>query len=69
MDHRVHENNDVIIQRIYQNTTGFHSDDDANDLHNDVAFKSALDKNTLASRSKISRVNTQLDKENVEQFQ
>lgn len=65
----MHENNDVIIQRIYQNTTGFHSDDDANDLHNDVAFKSALDKNTLASLSKISRVNTQLDKENVEQFQ
>lgn len=65
----MHENNDVIIQRIYQNTTGFHSDDDANDLHNDVAFKSALDKNTLASQLKISRVNTQLDKGNVEQFQ
>ena len=66
MDHRVHENNDVIIQRIYQNTTGFHADDDANDLRNDVAFKLALDKNTLASRSIISRVNNQLDKENVE---
>lgn len=47
-------------------TTGFHADNDANDLRNDVAFKLTLDKNTLASRSKISRVNTQLDKENVE---
>ena len=69
IDHRKHENEDVIIQRIYQNTLGYHADNDANDLKYDEAFKIVLEKESIASQPTISRTNSKLDKENVKQFQ
>ncbi|MCF8009140.1 MAG: transposase, partial [Halanaerobiales bacterium] len=58
IDHRIHKNEDVILQRIYQNAAGYHADSDANDLRYDNIFQTVLNKDILASQSTISRVNT-----------
>ncbi len=69
IDHRKHKNEDVIIQRIYQNTLGYHADNDADDLKYDEALKLVLEKEDIASQPTISRANNQISKENVKQFQ
>ena len=69
IDHRKHENEDVILQRIYQNAAGYHADSDANDLRYDNIFKTVLNKDVLASQPTISRVNTKLNKEHMKQLQ
>ena len=69
INHRKHKNEDVILQRIYQNATGYHADSDANDLRYDNIFQTILNKDILASQSNISRVNTKSNKENMKQLQ
>jgi hypothetical protein len=67
--HKKHENEDVILQRIYQNAAGYHADDDADDLRFDSTFQTILDKDILASQPTISRVNNKVNKENMKQLQ
>lgn len=69
IDHRFHENTEVILQRIYQNTAGYHADDDADDLRFDPLFKTILNKEALASQPTISRLNNKLDIETMKQLQ
>ncbi|MEI3615043.1 IS1380 family transposase, partial [Pseudogracilibacillus sp. SO30301A] len=67
--HRRHENHDVIMQKIYQNAAGYDADDHADNLRHDPAFTTILNKPELASQPTISRLNQQLNKETVKQFQ
>ena len=69
IEHRKHENEDVILQRIYQNAAGYHADNDADDLCHDTTFQIALDKDNLASQPTISRVNNKINKEHMKQLQ
>ncbi len=47
---RVHSNSDIAIQKVYQNLAGYHTDDNADELTIDPAFKAVLDKCNLASQ-------------------
>ena len=69
VNHRLHENVDVVLQRIYQNTAGYHADDDADDLRSDSLFQTILEKEILASQPTISRLNSCVNKENMKQLQ
>jgi len=69
IEHKLHENVEVVLQRIYQNTAGYHADDDADNLRLDTLFKTVLEKETLASQPTISRLNSQVDIENMKQLQ
>lgn len=66
---RVHSNPDIAIQKIYQNIAGYHTDDNADELTIDPAFKAVLGKESLASQPTISRFNNRLDKDNLRDFQ
>lgn len=66
---RVHSNSDIAIQKIYQNIAGYHTDDNADELNVDPAFKAVLGKDSLASQPTLSRFNLRLDMDNVKQFQ
>lgn len=66
---RVHSNSDIAIQKIYQNIAGYHTDDNADELIIDPAFRSVLGKGSLASQPTLSRFNLRLGMENVKQFQ
>ena len=69
VNHRKHENEDVIMQRIYQNAAGYHADDDADDLRSDSVFQEILEKDDLASQPTISRVNNKVNKNTMKQLQ
>lgn len=69
IEHRKHENEDVIMQRIYQNLLGYHTDNAANDLRDDTILQTILEKEELASQPTISRVNNAHGKENIQQYQ
>lgn len=66
---RIHTNSDIAIQKIYQNIAGYHTDDNADELTIDPAFKAVLGKSALASQPSISRYNNRLDKDNIKQFE
>ena len=68
VDHRLHENEDVVLQRIYQNAAGYHADDE-DDLRLDSLFQTILEKEILVSQPTISRLNSQVNKENMKQLQ
>ena len=51
---RFHSNSDIAIQKIYQNIAGYHTDDNADELISDPAFKAVLGKTKLASQPTIS---------------
>ncbi|MCJ7840921.1 transposase [Lederbergia sp. NSJ-179] len=67
--HRDHQNCDVIMQKIFQNTAGYHADDHADFLKHDPALTTVLDKEELASQPTMSRLNQKLDKDTMKQFQ
>mgnify|MGYP000243910616 CR=1 FL=1 len=69
VNHRNHENENVILQRIYQNAAGYHADSDANDLRYDNVFQTVLNKDVIDSQPTISRINTKLNKEHMKQLQ
>lgn len=66
---RVHSNSDIAIQKIYQNIAGYHTDDNADELTIDPAFKAVLGKSNLASQPTLSRFNLRLDMDTVKQFE
>ena len=66
---RFHSNSDIAIQKIYQNIAGYHTDDNADELISDSAFKAVLGKTKLASQPTISRFNNRLDRDNLHHFQ
>lgn len=66
---RIHTNSDIAIQKIYQNIAGYHTDDNADELTIDPAFKAVLGKSALASQPSISRYNNRLDNDNIKQFE
>ncbi len=69
VSHRMHENHDVIMQKIFQNAAGYHADDHADSLKHDPALTMILNKSELASQPTMSRVNQHLDKNTMKQFQ
>ena len=66
---RVHSNSDIAIQKKYQIIAGYHTDDNADELITDSAFKAVLEKESLASQPTISRFNNRLDTGNIKDFQ
>jgi len=68
-EHRKHNNSEVILQKIYQNTAGYHADDDADELRSDSVFKELLEKDVLASQPTISRLNNTVNKNTMKQLQ
>ncbi|MGL5086721.1 MAG: IS1380 family transposase [Clostridium sp.] len=66
---RTHTNSDIAIQKIYQNIAGYHTDDNADELTIDPAFKAVLGKSALASQPSLSRYNNRVDKDNIKQFE
>ena len=69
VDHREHTNHDVVIQKIYQHISGYHTDDNADELKHDPMFTAILDKKQLASQPTLSRLNQKFDKETMKQLQ
>ncbi|TCP16253.1 DDE family transposase, partial [Scopulibacillus darangshiensis] len=67
--HRIHQNSDVIIQKIYQHVAGYHADDHADNLRFDPAFTTLLGKEGLASQPTMSRVNQHFDMAAMKQLQ
>lgn len=55
--HRDHPNDDVVIQKIYQQVAGYHTDDHADDLCYEPLLTAMLEKERLASQPTISRFN------------
>jgi len=69
VEHRIHDNADVVIQRIFQNAAGYHADRAANHLRKDTLFTTVLGKEQLASQPTMSRQNSISDKETMKQMQ
>src|SRR5690625_4483067 len=67
--HRTHQNNDVMMQKIYQNAAGYHADDHADHLRHDPALTIVLNKPELASQPTMSRLNQHLNRDTMKQFQ
>ena len=68
VNHREHQNEEVLIQKIYQRIAGYTTDDNSDELRYDPTLTTILDKNALASQPTISRFNNKLDTENLKQF-
>lgn len=69
VNHTDHKNEDVILQKIYQNIAGYHADDHADELKADPVFTAILNKERLASQPTISRLNAKLDEDTLAQLQ
>ncbi|WP_344909942.1 transposase, partial [Amphibacillus indicireducens] len=69
VDHREHPNPDVVIQKIYQHISGYHTDDHADELKYEPMFTTILDKRRLASQPTLSRLNQKFDQETMKQLQ
>lgn len=69
VSHHTHDNHDVIMQKVYQHLSGYHTDDAADDLQVEPAFLSIFSKERLASQPTISRLNSKVDKDTVDHFQ
>jgi hypothetical protein len=69
VDHTTHQNDDVIMQKIYQHVSGYHADDHADSLRHDPAFTTILNKESLASQPTMSRLNQLFDKDAMKQLQ
>lgn len=67
--HRKHANEDIVLQKIYQNIAGYHTDDNADELRVDPALTTILGKEKLASQPTISRLNNKLTKDTLKQFE
>lgn len=68
VNHRVHKNEDVLRQKIYQRIAGYTTDDNSDELRYDPTLTTILDKNSLASQPTLSRFNNKLNKDNLKQF-
>jgi hypothetical protein len=62
VQHDIHTNDSVIMQKIYQHIAGYHADDHADSIRYDPALTTILNKERLASQPTMSRVNQLFDK-------
>lgn len=69
VNHDVHTNDSVIMQKIYQHIAGYHADDHADSLRYDPALTTILEKDYLASQPTMSRVNHLFDTDAMKQLQ
>lgn len=69
VNHHTHQNEDVMIQKVYQHIAGHHTDDHADELSNEPLLTTLLDKERLASQPTFSRLNQKFDKETMKQVQ
>ena len=69
VDHREHDNHEVVTRKTYQHIPGYHTDDHANELKHEPLFTTILGKKQLASQSTLSRLNQKFDKETMKQIQ
>ncbi len=67
--HHTHFNHDVIMQKVYQHLAGHHTDNAADDLQVEPTMLRIFSKERLASQPTISRLNSKVDEETVDQFQ
>lgn len=65
----LHENDQLLLQKIYQLISGYHEDDAADYLTNDPIFTQVLEKPTLASQPSLSRFFKRFDSEALDQLQ
>jgi len=68
-DSRIHKNEDIMIQRIYQKLAGYNTDDASDDLRYDPTFTKILNKEGLASQPTISRYNSRVTKKTIKSCQ
>lgn len=68
VNHRIHENEHVIIQKIYQIIDGYNTDDSSDKLRLHPTFTTVLDKEKLASQPTLSKPNNILDKNTSKQL-
>lgn len=57
-----------LLQMIYMIIAGYFQDDASDELTNDPAFKSVLEKNALASQPTVSRFFNRMDEDTLNQF-
>ena len=65
----LHQNQDLLRQKIYQLIAGYHEDDAADKLTHDPAFKEVLGVPALASQPSLSRFFKCFDQESLDQLQ
>ena len=58
---RFHKDNENLLQKIYQQFSGYFTDDDSDELTADPIFTSLLNKNSLASQPTMSRFFNRMD--------
>jgi hypothetical protein len=58
---RIHKDADNLLQKIYQQISGYFSDDDSDELTNDPVFTNILGKQALASQPTMSRFFNRMD--------
>lgn len=68
-DARIHKNEDITIQRIYQRIAGYATDDNADELRYDPTFTNILGKKALASQPSISRFNNRVNIDTVKSYE
>lgn len=69
VNHSVHTNDSVIMQKIYQHIGGDYADNHADTLRYNPALTTILGKKSLASQPTMSRVNQLFDKKATKQLQ
>lgn len=67
--HRDHQNDDVVIQKIYQHVSGYHTDNHADDLHAEPMLISLLEKERLASQPTLSRFHAKSDNNTIQSLE
>ncbi len=58
---RIHTDKDNLLQKIYQQLSGYFTDDDSDELTTDPVFTTLLDKDSLASQPTMSRFFNRMD--------
>ena len=65
---RYHTDQKNLLQMIYMIIAGYFEDDASDELTNDPVFKSALEKDALASQHTVSRFFNRMDEDTLNQF-
>ncbi len=58
---RIHKDKDNLLQKIYQQLSGYFTNDDSDELTTDPIFTTLLDKDSLASQPTMSRFFNRMD--------
>jgi len=65
---RQHQDDEILLQKIYQICAGYFTDDMSDELSDDPVFTTCLEKERLASQPTISRFGSRLDENTLEQL-